>query len=262
LGGAAFEDQASPVIEAITFDFWNTLMFVEDPGKLYKKRVTRVERVLAAAGHNFAGETIADIAGKVWEKTMNLQYQQGLDFTPEQQVQEIISRLGVDGQAEFFDPIYVAYTEPFLDEPPQLMEGVRETLEGLAPYFRMGIICNTGATPGVILRRLLKQFQLDHYFAVMTFSNEEEIAKPNPLIFRSTLDKLGVKAGVAVHIGDDPITDVGGAGSFGMQTIWLSKINQSQIQQLPDYTWRVGSLREIPDLLIPGDSPFPKFVVK
>jgi putative hydrolase of the HAD superfamily len=236
------------MVKGITFDFWNTVLFVENNERLFKKRATKVHQALAEAGYNFEETVIADLAYEVWKKALDLQYQEGLDFTPKQQVQELVCRLDLDPRAEFFSAIYAAYTELFLDKPPQMIEGVRETLEALAPYFRIGLICNTGATPGVVLRQLLKNFQLDHFFAVTTFSNEEGVAKPNPKIFCSTLAKLGVEPGSAVHIGDDPITDVGGARGVGMKAAWFSKMDGDQP---PDYTWRIESLRQLPGILIP-----------
>lgn len=237
---------------AITFDFWNTLMFVAEPRKLYEKRMARVEKVLAAAGHHRDWETILEAGCLVWDKTMSRQYLQGLDYTPLEQIREIVQHLDLDERADYFSDVYTAYTEPFLDDPPLLMEGARETLAALAPYFRLGIICNTGATPGQVLRQLLKQFELDHFFAVKTFSNELELAKPNPKIFQQTLGRLGVAPTDAVHIGDDPRTDVAGAGAVGMRTIWFNNNSRHPLpKKLPDFTWRVSSLREVPSILLP-----------
>ncbi len=236
---------------AITFDFWNTLMFVDEPRKLYEKRMARVEKVLTAAGQKRDWETMLDAGCQVWDKTMSRQYLQGLDYTPEEQVRDIIQRLELDDPAGYFPAIYAAYTEPFLEEPPRLMAGVKEILEELAPHFRLGIICNTGATPGQVLRQLLKRYQLDHYFAVKTFSNELKLAKPNPEIFRYTLQQLGALPQTAVHVGDDPKTDVAGAGAVGMKTIWFNNRHHPHPKRLPDFTWRVSSLREIPGILLP-----------
>lgn len=243
--------QLNSMLTAITFDFWNTLMYVAEPRKLYEKRMARVEKVLTDVGHRRDWETILDAGCQVWDKTMSRQYMQGLDYTPEEQVRDIIQRLDLDEQAGYFPAVYAAYTEPFLEEPPRLMAGVKETLEELAPHFRLGIICNTGATPGQVLRQLLKQYQLDHYFLVIIFSNELKIAKPNPEIFQYTLQQLGVEPQAAVHVGDDPKTDVAGAGAVGMKTIWFNNRHHPQPKRLPDFTWRISSLREVPGLLIP-----------
>lgn len=235
----------------ITFDFWNTLMFVVEPRKLYEKRMARVERVLATAGYQRDWETLLDAGCQVWDKTMSRQYMQGLDYTPKEQVREILQRLALDDQADYYPAVYAAYTEPFLEEPPQLMEGVKEILAELAPHFRLAIICNTGATPGQVLWQLLIKYELDHYFAVKTFSNELEVAKPNPEIFRYTLQQLGIELSAAVHVGDDPKTDVAGASAVGMKTIWFNNHHHPQPKQLPDFTWRISNLREIPGLLLP-----------
>ena len=49
--------------------------------------------------------------------------------------------------------------------------------------------------------------------------------KPDPRIFGSALDRLGVAAGDAVHVGDRLDADVGGAAAAGITTVqalWFS----------------------------------------
>lgn len=236
------------MIKGITFDFWNTLMQLGDQNLVFRERTLRVKRALETEGYFIDQETIYQEVYAVWKIVFNRQYNYGLDFTPEEQVRELLLRLNVNNvNNDCFLALFKAYTEQVLDNPPLLVEGVSEVLEELnLNNYKIGLICNTGATPGIILRKVLEYYQLDHFFEIKTFSNEEGIAKPNPQIFSLTLKKLGVTPGQAVHIGDDPITDIDGARAANMKSIWF---NNKDIQPIPQYTWRVESLREVPLLL-------------
>ena len=73
--------------------------------------------------------------------------------------------------------------------------------------------------------------------------------KPDPAIFSAALETLGVAAGRAVHVGDSLHSDIMGAESLGITTVWIER--KSRIHDIgtatPDYT--ITSLRELPLLL-------------
>jgi len=103
---------------------------------------------------------------------------------------------------------------------PGAAEAVR-TLAGRG--VRLGVISNTGRTPGVVLRRFLERHGLLRHFEVVTFSDELGLRKPEAEIFRRTLAKLGPELGLepheVAHIGDNPQADVEGARAVGMRTV-------------------------------------------
>src|SRR5437773_2387337 len=72
----------------------------------------------------------------------------------------------------------------------------------------LGIVSNTGRTPGVILRRVLERHGLLRHFKAISYSDEVGYRKPDGEIFRRTLAELGFDAGEAAHVGDNPIADV------------------------------------------------------
>lgn len=47
--------------------------------------------------------------------------------------------------------------------------------------------------------------------------------KPRPEPFRLALDRLGLGPGDVVHVGDSPVSDVGGAGALGIDTAYLDR---------------------------------------
>jgi putative hydrolase of the HAD superfamily len=81
----------------------------------------------------------------------------------------------------------------------------------------LGIVSNTGRTPGVILRRGHAGHGLLGYFGVISDSDEIGVRKPVAQILRVTLARAGVAADEAVHIGDNPEADVAGAHGVGIR---------------------------------------------
>jgi HAD superfamily hydrolase (TIGR01549 family) len=68
--------------------------------------------------------------------------------------------------------------------------------------------------------------------------------KPHETIFRAVLTRLGVEAGHAVMVGDDPEDDVAGARAVGMHA-WLV----DRDGRFPDHPERLTDLRALPAAL-------------
>ncbi len=131
-----------------------------------------------------------------------------------------------------------------LTDPPLLVDGVEKTLVALRLKFQMGIISDTGITPGRILRRILDMYNILDFFDTTIFSDEVGFYKPHGIMFDKALTTLGAKPSEAIHIGDIIQTDIRGAKSFGMKTIWLNqKGNSNENPFTPDY--EVDNLTDI-----------------
>lgn len=97
--------------------------------------------------------------------------------------------------------------------------GAKRTLRKLRERgYGLGLISNTHWR---ILRDLREE--LKELFDVVTLSYEHGYAKPHPSIFLATLRRLGIDSMDCLHVGDDPIADVGGAGGVGMKTAFLNR---------------------------------------
>ena len=115
----------------------------------------------------------------------------------------------------------------------------------------LGIVSNTGRTPGVILRRVLERYGLLAYFSAISYSDEVGVRKPEAEIFRLTLARTGVAPSEAVHIGDNPDADVAGAQSFGMRAAHYTAgfrrpapqadLIVSDLETLPEEVFRIAS---------------------
>jgi putative hydrolase of the HAD superfamily len=120
------------------------------------------------------------------------------------------------------DDLERAYCLPILSALPAPNAGAAEILADLGGRgVRLALICNTGRTPGTMLRIVLARLGLSGFLSVLTFSDEVGLRKPHPEIFLRTLAALGVSPSDAVHVGDDVTTDIAGARKVGMRAVHL-----------------------------------------
>jgi putative hydrolase of the HAD superfamily len=98
----------------------------------------------------------------------------------------------------------------------RVLPGVERALEELARRgLRLGVIANWDER----LEEVLGAVGLLPFFAVVVRSSAVGWAKPHPAIFHEALRRLGVEPCEALHVGDDPLRDVEGAGAVGMAAL-------------------------------------------
>jgi putative hydrolase of the HAD superfamily len=126
------------------------------------------------------------------------------------------------------------FAEASLQEDIRPLDGARETLETLARQgIRRALICDTGFSPGRVVRKILESAGLLEFLEVQIFSDEAGVPKPNPRVFRLALDPFGVEPNGAVHVGDLRRTDVAGARAVGMGSIRI-RWHQDDQSEHPD----------------------------
>ncbi|HUW42704.1 MAG TPA: HAD-IA family hydrolase [Thermoplasmata archaeon] len=218
-----------PRLKALTFDLWDTLI-QEVPRKnptLGKVRVKEMRSKLRTLGHDFPIEAMerayrrsGEYCDEVWARKKDLPVDDHLLFMLNCIDPKLPSELG----KKEYETIRGIYVGTLLKHPPVLMEDAAPTLHSLrARGYRIGLISNTGRTPGDILRVILKRLSIDQYFDCMTFSNEVLIRKPKKEIFQHTLKQMHVAPRHSMHIGDDPEADYDGAKGIGMKAVLLDR---------------------------------------
>ena len=105
----------------------------------------------------------------------------------------------------------------------------------------LGLISNTGLTPGYVLREILADHGLLSLFQVLTFSDEARLAKPAAEIFHCTLEALGVQPADALFIGDMPALDVAGPQAVGMYAV---QVGDQQLDGVQPHA-RIDALPEL-----------------
>jgi len=215
------------VLKAVTFDLWQTLIIdtPEGLGQARAERVRGMAAVLAREGHAVNDAAVDRAYDAVGERLGHLWADQR-DLGSRGQVRMLLEALGVadrvPAEGPIMDALDEAYRLPILAALPVANAGAREVLEAFSRRgLGLALICNTGRTPGSMLRLVLDRLGLKGYLRVLTFSDEVGLRKPHPEIFRRTLASLGVSSSDAAHVGDDVTTDVAGARVVGMRAIHL-----------------------------------------
>jgi putative hydrolase of the HAD superfamily len=230
------------LLKAITFDFWDTLYKVSEGLIISGQRVAAFNQIIRAMGCEVEDEEVREAFQDCWQYAHEFQLDYGMDITPTGHVDFILGQLQLKLGREDWERVYKVYTSVLIDFPPQLNEGVKDTLPWLAQRYKLAVICNTGVTPGLILREIMKVDDIYRFFNVLVFSDEVRWAKPNVKIFNYTLENLQVKNIEAAHIGDDSSTDVIGAKKAGMTAIWIAP---EAVEKTPDCDFHVRSVREL-----------------
>ena len=218
------------MIRAVTFDFWQTLAD-DAPDNLAAQRRLRIEALHAAVREVGLGLDFEAVEagyersqGLLEARFWNVHRDPGF---PEQValVLDCVAPAAaprVTGAS--WDALLRAYADPVLRHPPCLRPGAAEAVRRLAARgLPLGIVSNTGRTPGEVLRQYLERHALLRHFRALSFSDEVGVRKPEAEIFRRTLAKLGAEAGIVpseiAHVGDNPQADVEGARGVGMRAV-------------------------------------------
>lgn len=214
-------------ITAVTFDLWQTLL-LDNPetGRIRGQyRLEGTRRALSKAGEDFELAAIEEA------------YREGIricqeirvdlrDITFNQQVEIFVNRISPNlvGRIPLatFEEIVHVYSDSFFEYPARPHpEGVRVLQSVRDMGLRLGMVSNTGMTPGVSFRRFLEQHGMLGYFEVLTFSDEVGISKPACEMFTLTLSQLAAVPEQAIHVGDHIFNDVAAARDCGMKTVWI-----------------------------------------
>jgi putative hydrolase of the HAD superfamily len=213
------------MITAVAFDLWETLL--TDTPELSRRqerlRLDRMERVLAERGFAAEAERIEEAYRKLWHRCHELYWSRDEDIACRVQIEHFLEALGLDAMT-FDAPSLAAledvYANAAVDVLPSLVPGAIEVVSTLRERgFRIGLISNTGRTPGYALREILDRLGLGPSIDAMVFSNEHGACKPQPSIFATLRDALGVDYEEMMFVGDNLYVDVHGAQRLGMAAV-------------------------------------------
>ena len=239
------------MLQAITLDFWGTLY--EDVSTT-NERLPIIEKALSAHGHSRSLERVEAASKHAWTVWEQVWIEEHRSLPVSCWLDEVLGALGVKLPSDTRRSLCQPLQEVYLNKacPPQPIAGVHDIVPRLAQRYRLGLISDTGLTPGRVLREIMNRDGLLRYFSVETFSDEIGVTKPEPQAFMHTLEALGVPASAAAHIGDLPETDIVGARGVGMRAIlFLGKSHREDGRALAnaafeDYAELEGILERLP----------------
>ena len=214
-------------ITAVTFDLWQTLILDNRELGLQRAqaRLDGARETLLGHGIDHDPDHIRE-AYRACYRACRAVRNDNKDVSFRRQV-EIFIDLIEDGLSNRLPEPAVAeiersYAESFFDYPPRFHDSSQQTLEAVQGMgLSIGLISNTGMTPGYTFREFLQQHGLLRYFDVLTFSDEVLLAKPSDEIFLMTVKSLDASPDATIHVGDHVNNDVVGANRVGMKSIWI-----------------------------------------
>ena len=214
-----------PMLKAIGFDLWETL--ITDSTELSRRqerlRLTRMEETLRSSGFTAEAERIEKAYRRLWHRCHDLYWSADIDVPCRRQIEHFLEELGLETCSfteEALESLELAYAHAAVEIPPAMVAGAMETLMAVkARGMRVGLISNTGRTPGYALRRVLEQNGMAAYIDAMVFSNEHGACKPQLSIFEALRSALDVDWREMLFIGDNLYVDVFGAQRCGMRAV-------------------------------------------
>lgn len=207
------------MLRAVTLDFWNTL-FVDLRGReRQRRRAALLSEVVVTAGADRPATAVDDALQAGYDYFERVWHAEQRTPGCGEIVDAILVDLGVHPPAELHGRLVHGYEALMLDVPPEPVPGAVYTLPELAARYRLAVVCDTGFTPGSVLRELLARHGMLAPFEYLYFSNEHDACKPDARAFLHTLAELGVPAPQAAHVGDLQRTDIAGAQAAGMLAV-------------------------------------------
>ena len=216
-----------PALDTITFDLWQTLIIDDrERGRARtQRRLDEAKEALAEEGLDFSIDDLREAYRSCFRACRAI-HKDERDVSFDEQVRMFIDLID-DGLLSRLSPETVEritywYAEAFFDYPPRVDPASRDVLQEMSRRgYRLGMISNTGMTPGSVFRRFLAQHDLLDFFHAFTFSDEVLLCKPSSEMFHMTLEELGTSPERALHLGDHIANDIEGGNRAGMWTALL-----------------------------------------
>ena len=211
------------MLTAIAFDLWETLI-TDTPelhGRQERLRLERMERILRETGYAGTAEQIDKAYRRLWHRCHELYWASDRDVSCRTQIDHFLEALELEISDEAtIDALEQAYARAAVEVLPSTVDGAAEVLaEVKRRGFRVGLISNTGRTPGYALREILDRLGLARFIDIMVFSNEHGECKPRQSIFEALRKPLGVTFEEMLFVGDNLYVDVHGAQQCGMRSV-------------------------------------------
>jgi putative hydrolase of the HAD superfamily len=207
-------------IRGITFDFWGTVF--RDANGEPRQRL-RIEAFCRVTG---AQEGEADEALRVvWKEFERVHREEQRTLRPLDAVRMAAGALRVTIEPDVEAQVAEVFATAILTHSAVPVDDALKAVCAAAAVGPVGLISDTGVSPGSSLRQLLDRHDFTPHFNVTTFSDEVGLSKPQAPIFEITAARMGVQPNEMLHLGDLEHTDIAGAKAFGAKAGLFTGIN-------------------------------------
>ncbi len=163
-------------------------------------------------------------------------YKKNNHIYTEQRITNLLKNLKIKLSEIDINLIKNRFEGAMLRDPPLLKMGVIKTIEELSSNYKLGLISNTGVTPGRIINKIFQRYEIFKYFKAMIYSDEIGYYKPHKILFETALEHLKCRPQNVIHIGDNLETDIKGAKDCNFYTIWFNESKLPKLENIePDY---------------------------
>ncbi|MBW2425004.1 MAG: HAD family hydrolase [Deltaproteobacteria bacterium] len=232
----------------VTFDCWQTLIYEQSWEIAHGLRVEALARAARVAGRALEPGEAGRAFDAAWARHMDL-WSREVATGARDVAHWALEELGLSPHGAEFEALLQAFEEASHSGRVCMIEGALETLERLrGAGIGCALICDTGLTPGRVVRQLLDRHGLLERLQETIFSDEWSLPKPHPRVFRAALEAFDVTPEEAVHVGDLRRTDVAGARGIGMGTVRITAANDDTTP-LADADHVAGSHAELLQIL-------------
>ena len=233
------------MIKAIFLDWFNTLACYEPPREELHSQALQEFGIRVSPEKILPGVLVAD--SYFFEENANSPVEKR-DPKKRAEVyacyqQIVLAKAGVKADQELLTKVMKKVGELFRGTNWALFDDVLPTLRILKQQnFILGLLTNLAKDMGPICRKL----GLEPYLDFVVTSEEAGVDKPNPGIFQLALQRAGVGASAAIHVGDQYKIDVVGARGAGINPILIDRYDQyPEVTDCP----RIRTLTELIEYL-------------
>ncbi len=227
------------------FDWFNTLARFEPPREELHSQALREFDIELTPKEIMRGLLIADkdwfeenIKSKVEERSPQEQVELGIRYE-----ETILAEAGAEAPRETLLKVMQRVQQLYQGTRFALFDDVLSTLKILKERnFILGLLTNVVRDMNPICHEL----GLDTYLNFTVTSREAGATKPQPAIFLAALERAGVNAPEAAHVGDQYKLDVVGARGVGINPILIDRFDlYPEVTDCP----RISSLTEVAQYL-------------
>lgn len=205
-------------VSTVIFDYGNNLV-LEPFDDVTRSKAKDFEKELQSLDYRIKAKEII----KSWSKAnRDVNYIHIAHFAQEVPIiEEALKGLGIRSSdvpkvSERFLNIYrEGYKELCLNNPRR--EEVRSTIEHLKNKGKHLAVFSNGRSFDV--NTAMKLYGIHEYFDFIMASEEIGVEKPDPLVFKTLINRSGETPSRILYVGDDPIRDVQASKKSGMKAV-------------------------------------------
>jgi len=197
-------------IKAVTFDFWRTLFRENERDE---RTQIRIDAFIEATGAPV--DEVMPAFEKTWGEFLRHHIEEQRTLRPQDAVRLTAEALDITLEDDVFTELTEIFGTAILRFPPIPIDDALEAVQHSAAHVPVGIISDSGISPGTSLRKLLLNHGFSKCLSNMVFSDELGVAKPQAAMYHEAARGLGVHVTELLHIGDLQPTDIIGAQNVG-----------------------------------------------